>query len=136
MSLPVILTAGLELLKRVIPDPETRRKAEYELLKLNQEGALEEFRGHLQMAQMQADTNKQEAGHQSLFVAGWRPAIGWACGAIFACNYIGVPFLAWLSPLLDLPPPPRLDIGEVLPVLLGMLGLGGLRTTEKLKGKA
>lgn len=139
MALPILgdlIQAGLRIIDKVIPDPQAKTAAQLEFIKLQQAGEFKELDAATQLAQGQIDTNKQEAGHQSLFVAGWRPAMGWICGAIFASNYIGVPLLAWLSPLLHIPPPPRLDIGEVLPVLLGMLGLGGLRTTEKVKGVA
>lgn len=139
MAIPILgdlIQAGLKIIDKVIPDPQAKTAAQLEFIKLQQAGEFKELDAAVRLAEIQTDVNKQEAGHQSLLVSGWRPAIGWVCAAIFAANYIGVPLLAWLSPLLDLPPPPRLDIGEVLPVLLGMLGLGGLRTTEKLKGKA
>lgn len=139
MALPIVgslIEAGMKILDKVIPDPQAKLEAQYKLLALQQAGEFKEIDAQLQMAQGQMDINKIEAGSTSLFVSGWRPAVGWVCVAIFAANYIGVPLLSWLSPLLGVPPPPRLDLGEVLPVLLGMLGLGGLRTAEKMKGVA
>jgi hypothetical protein len=73
-----------------------------------------------------------------VFVAGWRPFIGWVCGAAFAWNWIGLPIvkagmLAFGGPALDLA---QADMTEMLPVLMGMLGLGALRTFEKSKGVA
>lgn len=124
----------LKIIDKVIPDPAAKAAAQMELIKLNQAGEFKEIEAELQMAKMQSDVNLEEAKNTNLFVSGWRPFIGWSCGAIFVSNYIGVPFLAWLSPMMDIPPPPRLDIGEVLPVLLGLLGLGSLRTAEKIKG--
>ncbi len=126
----------MKIIDKIIPDPQAKAQAHLELLKLEQAGEFKELDAQLEMARNQTSINVEEAKNTSIFVSGWRPAIGWVCGAIFASNYIGVPLLAWLSPLVDIPPPPRLDIGEVLPVLLGMLGLGGLRTAEKLKGSA
>lgn len=83
-------------------------------------------------AMAQAAIDQAEAGSSNLFVAGWRPALGWTCAAIFAYNYI-------IGPLLSLIPGvklPMLNISEVSPVLLGMLGLGTMRTVEKINGAA
>ncbi len=139
MAIPILgdlLNIGFKILDKVIPDPAAKAQAQLELIRLQQEGHFKQLELEAEAQRAQADINKIEAGSQSLFVSGWRPALGWVCGFIFASNYIGVPLLAWLSPLLALPPPPRLDIGEVLPVLLGMLGLGSLRTVEKVKGSS
>lgn len=139
MTLPVVGTlieAGMKILDKVIPDPQAKLEAQYKLLALQQAGEFKEIDAQLQMAQGQMDINKVEAANSNVFVSGWRPAIGWICGFIFFSNYIALPLLAWLSPLANIPPPPRLEIGEILPVLLGMLGLGGLRTAEKIKSAA
>jgi hypothetical protein len=134
MGLLEILTGPvMKVLDKVLPDPQAKAQAQIELLRLQQAGEFKEVDAQLEMARNQAQVNVEEAKSTSLFVSGWRPFIGWTCGFIFVSNYIGVPLLAWLSPLVDIPPPPRLDIGEVLPVLLGMLGLGSLRTAEKIK---
>lgn len=86
------------------------------------------------MAQMQADVNKAEAGSQSLFVAGWRPFVGWVCGAGFGVTILG-PLLSWIAALAGHPVTfPSLDTESLMTLLLGMLGLGGMRTAEKLKG--
>lgn len=77
----------------------------------------------------QLEVNKQEAAHKSLFVAGWRPFIGWVCGVAMGVNYLGVPIAGAFGVVL-----PVLDITTMFPVLLGMLGLAGLRTGEKIKG--
>lgn len=91
----------------------------------------------LQIIQAQTDINKAEATNPSIFVAGWRPFIGWVCGAACAWNWVGLPVAlftaAYFGKTLALRPA---DIGEMMPVLIGMLGLGGLRTTEKIKGVA
>ena len=90
----------------------------------------------MQSQLQQIQVNEQEAKHASVFVAGWRPAIGWVCGAILAYNYIAQPLAVfavriWLP---DYPVPPVLSAGEIMPVLLGMLGLGGMRSFEKKAG--
>ncbi len=134
--LDIIAGPILKIVDKIIPDPTAKAQLQVELLKLNQSSEFKEIDAQLEMARNQTSINVEEARSASLFVSGWRPFMGWVCGFIFVSNYIGVPLLAWLSPVFDIPAPPRLDIGEVLPVLLGMLGLGGLRTAEKIKGSA
>ncbi len=89
------------------------------------------------VVQGQMDINKAEAANPSVFVSGWRPYIGWVCGVACAWNWIGLPIakmvLAVIGNPIVLAPA---DLTEMLPVLLGMLGLGGLRTWEKIKGVA
>lgn len=88
--------------------------------------------------EVQAELNKIEAGHRSVFVAGWRPFIGWVCGVALAYNFIFRDLLAWLilntGSTASLPP--ELAMEHLLTILLGMLGLGGMRSLEKLNGKA
>ncbi len=135
MGLLEILTGPvMKVLDKVLPDPQAKAQAQLELLRLNQAGEFKEIDAQLEMARNQAEINKAEAASGNKFASSWRPAMGYCCVAIFAANYIGVPLLAWVSPMWDIPPPPRLEIGEVLPVLMGMLGLGSLRTVERVKG--
>lgn len=89
------------------------------------------------VVQGQLDINKVEAANPSVFVSGWRPFIGWVCGYACAWNWIGLPIvklalLLWGHPV-DLAPA---NLTEMMPILLGMLGLGGLRTMEKINGVA
>ncbi|MGA1047156.1 MAG: 3TM-type holin [Minisyncoccia bacterium] len=85
---------------------------------------------------IQAETNKEEAQHRSVWVAGWRPFIGWVCGFALAWHFVLSPvvlfFAAWFN--IVLPALPAFDMGSLMTVLMGMLGLGGLRTFEKTKG--
>jgi hypothetical protein len=90
-----------------------------------------------QLAQMQAqtDTNKAEAGNASVFVAGWRPFIGWVCGSAFAWTFVIGPMVSYAAKLAGITVQlPVLDLSELTPVLLGMLGLGAMRTVEKVNG--
>jgi hypothetical protein len=89
------------------------------------------------VVQGQIDINKEEAKSDSIFVAGWRPFIGWVCGSACAWNWIGLPMAkaALLLGGISLSISPA-DLSEMLPVLMGMLGLGALRTAEKFKGVA
>ena len=91
----------------------------------------------LTIMQMQMDVNKEEAKSTSVFVSGWRPFIGWVCGMACAWNWLGLPMAVALSTYMGHPIPlSSADITEMMPVLMGMLGLGGLRTYEKLNGVA
>ncbi len=129
MSIPIIgtiLDAIKSPLDKLIPDKNARRKFDHEL-----EMAL------LQAGLAQAEINKMEAQHPSVFVAGWRPFIGWVCGLALAWHFLGFDIANWLRIVFfpETPPPPALNGTETLvTVLLSMLGLGGLRTVEKLKG--
>lgn len=87
--------------------------------------------------EVQAELNKIEAGHRSIFVAGWRPFIGWVCGVALAYNFIVRDLLAWviLNTGATASPPPELAMEHLMTILLGMLGLGGMRTLEKMSGR-
>lgn len=91
----------------------------------------------LTVIQGQFDANKAEAASPSVFVAGWRPFIGWVCGSAFAVQFVAGPLMQWMSTLVGHPVTfPTLEMSEMMPILLGMLGLGGLRTYEKRTGTA
>lgn len=88
-----------------------------------------------QSDQMQADVNKAEAGSQSVFVAGWRPFIGWVCGVGFLIATLG-PLISYIAALCGHGGIvfPALDTETLMTLLMGMLGLGGMRSFEKFKG--
>ena len=89
------------------------------------------------VVQGQLDINKTEAANPSVFVSGWRPFVGWVCGTACAWNWLGLSLLNAIATALDHPfSMAPADITEMWPVLLGMLGLGGLRTVEKIQGVA
>ena len=128
--LTAILDIGSKVIDRLWPDPVQRDAAKLELFKLQQAGELQMMIGQLEI-------NKEEAKSPSMFVSGWRPFIGWVCGAACAWNWIGLKMALFIAAYFgkDLQLAPA-DIGEMMPVLMGMLGLGGLRTFEKLQGVA
>lgn len=97
----------------------------------------QELAAAVMVVQGQIDTNKEEAKSPSVFVSGWRPFIGWVCGMACAWNWIGLKVALFMAAYLgkDLNITPA-DITEMMPVLLGMLGLGGMRTVEKIQGVA
>jgi len=86
-----------------------------------------------EIIELQTKINEIEAQHRTLFVAGWRPFIGWVCGLAFAYHFILFPIIRTIYPDVQFP---ELDTEPLFTVLLGMLGLGGLRTFEKLKDKS
>lgn len=89
------------------------------------------------IVQGQLDTNKAEAASPSSFTSGWRPAIGWVCALALACQYIARPMLMWYGAVAghSWPTLPGID-DNLWQLMLGMLGLGGLRTIEKVRGAA
>lgn len=86
----------------------------------------------MELVKVQSEINKMEAQHRSIFVAGWRPFIGWICGVALLYNFIIRDVIAWASPNIM---PPAIQMDQLITILLGMLGLGGLRTFEKIKDK-
>ena len=86
----------------------------------------------------QAAVNRVEAAHRSRFVAGWRPFIGWICGAALAWNFVLRDLLVWGLALWapGVAAPAALQLEHLMTVLMGLLGLGGLRTFEKIAGRA
>ena len=114
----------------LIPDVNERARAEAEFNKMLLDAVVREGVDN-------RDTNKVEAAHRSIFVSGWRPFIGWVCGAALCFQYLVRPFWVWAAAiwLPDTPVPPTLD-GMLWELILGMLGIGGLRTVEKWKGVA
>ena len=118
-----------DVLDRFFPDKEKAAEAQRAI-----ETALLENAAQINLAQV--EVNKEEAQHRTIFVAGWRPFIGWVCGIALAWHFVGVPvtifFIAWAG--AEVPELPAFDMNSLMTVLMGMLGLGGLRTFEKLKG--
>lgn len=83
----------------------------------------------------QSEINKIEAGHSSIFVAGWRPMIGWVCAVGFAWSFLAVPVISWMSALFGVTPYlPKID--GLYELTMGMLGMGALRSFDKWKGTA
>jgi hypothetical protein len=89
-----------------------------------------------ELAKGQLEINKAEASSGSIFKGGWRPAIGWCCALSLFWTYFLQPFISFGIGVAgaDIPPLPQLDMGALMPLMLGMLGLGGMRSFEKMKG--
>lgn len=126
----IMLGIGNKVIDRLWPDPAQAAAAKLELFKLQQSGELAVITGQMEI-------NKTEAANPSVFVAGWRPFIGWVCGAASAWNWIGLPMAKALAVYHQVPfALSPADLSEMMPVLIGLLGLGGLRTVEKIQGVA
>lgn len=117
-------------IRQAITGIDSTKQAELATLAANLEAQARKAETDLLAAQI--GVNNSEAASKNNFVAGWRPFIGWTCGAIFAYNYIMRPMLS-LIPGVVLP---ILDMAEITPVLVGMLGLAAARTVEKINGAA
>ena len=129
LVLAPLLEVGKTLLDRFVPDPEAKRAAEAEFLKMAMDGELKQTIAQLEI-------NAREAQHASVWVAGWRPFFGWAGGAGFIYATIAQPLLAWGAAIKGWPAPPALNLDLLWVVITGMLGIGGLRSVEKIKGVA
>ena len=132
--IPAILTALVPalgtLVDRLIPD-----RAAAERAKADMEAALVKAANDAALAQV--EVNKIEAGHGSVFVAGWRPAIGWVCAAALAWAFIVAPIASWGMAVFGLRETlPAIGTDNLFELVLAMLGMGGLRTFEKLRGVA
>lgn len=134
MPLPAIAAALMPvvstLIDRLIPDKDAAAKA-----KLEMEAQLVATANQVNLAQI--DVNKKEAEHSSIFVAGWRPAIGWVCSIGLAWTFIGQPIAEWIMALKGIETElPSLQTEYLLELVLALLGMAGLRTFEKLRGVA
>ena len=116
-----LIGPATKLLDKVIEDKDQKNALAHEIATMAERHAQE-------LAQGQLDVNKVEAAHKSLFVAGWRPAIGWVCALglfynVILANIIGI----WVDV-------PEIDTTLLVPVMMGMLGLGAMRSYEKVQG--
>jgi len=126
-----------QLLDKILPDKGAADAAKLEMIKLAQQGDLAQINADVAIATAQSETNKIEAASTRLFVSGWRPFVGWICGLAVGFKFIGGPALFMIAQALGHPVElPVIETSELWPLLLGMLGLGGLRTVEKIKGAA
>lgn len=131
-----ILQAGMKIIDKVIPDPQAKANAQLELLKLQQAGEFKQLDADLQVMLAQAKINEAEAQSSDPFRAGWRPAVGWVCVIGMGYTYLAQPLLAWLSLSQGWQAPPAIQTTDLLIMLGGMLGFGGMRSFERIKGRA
>lgn len=124
------------VLDKILPDPQAQADAKLKLLELAQQGELAVLDAETKMALGQMEINKAEAG-TDLFRGGWRPATGWACVFGLVYQFLLQPLVPWFVAVAgySVPPLPPIDNETLMVLLTGMLGLGGLRTFERIKGK-
>ena len=118
-----------KILDKAIPDQDLKRKLSHEIATMSEKHAQ-------QLALAQIEVNAAEAASGSLFKGGWRPFVGWVCGVAFCYHFILQPVIIFIVALTgtNIPDLPSFDMGTLLTVLGGMLGIGSLRTYEKQKG--
>jgi len=133
-----VLSAVMHIVENVvdrlvdrIPDPNERARAKEEYERMLLKAVAEAGR-------VQAEINKVEAAHKSLFVAGWRPFIGWICGLSLMWAFVGYPIAVWALNLMGCyeVEVPKIETDVLFQLVLAMLGMGGLRTFEKIRGVA
>ena len=122
-----LIEPATKLLDKVIEDKDQKNALAHEIATMAERHAQELAKGQLEV-------NKTEAAHKSLFVAGWRPFIGWICGVAMLANFLLIPMANFV---LDLSGStntiPLIELETMMPVLMGMLGLGAMRSFEKVK---
>ena len=116
-----LLGPATELIGKFIPDKDKAAQLAHDLSTMADKMSHQET-----MAQIKV--NEKEAEHPSVFVSGWRPFFGWVCSVGFLNNFLIVPYASLLFPTLT-----PMDWAAMSPVVMGLLGLGGMRTTEKIK---
>lgn len=132
-----------KVIERVWPDPEQQAKAAQALAELEQNGDLAFLNADVALLTGQLEINKMEAQHGGLFKGGWRPAVGWICAFALAYKFIIQPFIIAIvqisayafgaKGLFPIEHLPVIEWSELSVILLGMLGIGGMRTYEKRK---
>jgi hypothetical protein len=131
------ITEGLSFVSKIIdkifPDKTEAEKAKFAMFQLQQQGELQKEQHDFQLALEQIKTNAVEAASASRLVAGWRPFIGWVCGLSLFYNYIFFPIYAYTAKLIypGAPAMPALDNGELVSLLLALLGMGAMRSFDK-----
>jgi hypothetical protein len=117
------------LLDKFIPDADEKAKLAHDIATMAEKHAHD-------AAMAQVEVNKAEAQHRSVFVAGWRPFLGWCLSFAMAWHFVLAPMIMFVCTYagVEIPELPTFDMDSLMTVLLGMLGLGGLRTVEKVKG--
>jgi hypothetical protein len=126
-----------KVIDKLIPDPQARAQAQLDLLKLQQAGEFKELDADLALKLEQIKVNAIEAQSPDFFRGGWRPFVGWVCGTGLAVQFLVAPVASWAAALLGHAVAfPSLDMGTLLTLLGGLLGLGTMRTAEKFKGVA
>jgi hypothetical protein len=129
--LSALLGPATQLLDKFVEDKDKKNELAHEIATMAERHAQELAKGQLEI-------NKAEASHRSIFVSGWRPSVGWVCSIAMAYHFVLQPLIVFGVTIagVAIPELPKFDMNSLMTVLMGMLGLGGLRTFEKTKGLA
>lgn len=128
-----------KIIDRVIPDPAAAAAAKQAAFDSAMKGELAYLDADVKLAMGQMEINKVEAASPGLFKGGWRPLAGWGCVAasvIYPMVRVLLPWTLEVAGVQGVPPLPALDTAEIGAMLFGLLGLGGMRSAERIKGKA
>ena len=136
--LPAILPVVGTLIDKLFPDKQAADEAKLKMMELAQKGELAALDADVKLAMGQIETNKIEAASKDPFRAGWRPAAGWSCSLGLFYEFLLRPILPWVVGLsgAEVAPMPSVNIDQLMILLGGLLGLGGFRSYERIKGKA
>ena len=127
LGLQALIGPVTDLLDKFIEDKDQKNSLAHQIATMSQRHAQE-------LAKGQIEVNRVEAASNSMFVSGWRPAVGWVCVLGMAANFIVIPMTNFVLALFESPITiPLIDTATMMPVLMGMLGLGAMRSTEKIK---
>lgn len=126
------------LLDRLLPDPKAAADAKLELMKLAQSGELAQLNADTEIQKGQIAINLADANSGSNYRGGWRPFLGWTCGVALAWDWVlkQIFVTAWALTGHAVPALPQLNIEQIIGLLVCLLGIGTMRTAEKLRGKA
>ncbi len=133
------------IIDKIIPDPQASAEAKLKALELAQAGELAHLDAEVRIAIGQMDVNKIESASDDKYKSRWRPSVGWVCVLGLFYSFIVQPLLPWVvsvtaiavgSNAPEIPTLPEMDLVPMLGLLGGMLGIGSMRTAEKIRGKA
>lgn len=139
-ALPSIADTAKVLVERLVPDPNAKAGAQAEIEQALAAREVAIVNATMEIAKAQTQVNLVEAQGNDRFSARWRPSVGWICAAGFGYQFVLAPVLTWSTNLVgviigaQIPPAPMLSINDLMVVLTGILGLGALRTTERVQG--
>jgi len=127
--LSALIGPATQLIDKFVEDKDKKNELAHEIATMAERHAQELAKGQLEI-------NKEEAKHRSIFVSGWRPSVGWVCSIAMAYHFVFQPLIIFGVSMagVEIPELPKFDMNSLMTVLMGMLGLGGLRTYEKSKG--
>lgn len=139
-----LFDVGKSVIERIWPDPVKQAEEIRKLEELRQNGDVAQLNAKVQLLTGQMRINEAEAQHKSIFVAGWRPFVGWVGGIALGYQFVLYPVMLWVWAVIEpvsaanvpIEPPPVLEADELYTVLLGMLGIGAMRSYDKKNGTA